>query len=48
MLSPPNNYIITRINTYVNRFYKKQWGLGILYFLTCGVFFIGWIYDTVI
>lgn len=31
----------------LHKFYKRQWGLGILYLLTCGVFFIGWIYDTV-
>ena len=27
------------------RFYKKQYGMGILYFFTCGLFCFGWIFD---
>lgn len=31
----------------VHRFYRKQIGLGILYLLTGGLFFIGWIIDLI-
>lgn len=30
------------------RFYKKQYGLGFLYFFTCGLFCIGWFVDIVV
>lgn len=32
----------------VHRFYRKQYGIGILYLLTCGIGGIGWICDIVI
>lgn len=32
----------------VHRFYRKQYGMGILYLLTCGIGGIGWICDIVI
>lgn len=31
----------------IHRFYRQQIGLGILYFLTAGIFGIGWIIDIV-
>lgn len=31
----------------IHRFAKGQIGMGILYLLTCGLFFIGWILDSV-
>ena len=32
----------------VHRFYRKQWGIGILYLFTAGIFGIGWIIDLII
>ncbi len=41
------NFIITIIFGYLGtyRFSKKQYGLGLLYIFTYGLFGIGWIYD---
>ena len=32
----------------LHHFYNKKIGLGILYLLTVGLFFIGWIYDIIV
>lgn len=31
----------------IHRFYVGKTGTGVLYFFTCGLFFIGWIIDIV-
>lgn len=30
-----------------HKFKNKKWGMGILYLCTLGLFYIGWIYDTI-
>ena len=31
----------------IHRFYRRQYGIGLLYMLTGGIFFIGWIVDII-
>ena len=31
----------------VHKFYEKQFGMGVLYMFTCGLFCIGWIIDII-
>ena len=31
----------------VHKFYRKKYALGILYLFTCGLFGLGWIYDSI-